>query len=104
MIKRILSFILAFCLCVSFHSVAYAGQKELPQQEDIFTAVSASGSAARDSTVPTPTEAYESMIALKSQDAYKEGTPWTNDVPYSSSKGYGSLTLPFNIISQLSFI
>ena len=44
--------------------------------------------AATENTVPTPTQAYEAMIALQSQDAYKEGTPWTNDEPYSDSKGY----------------
>ena len=42
----------------------------------------------RDSSFPTPTEIYESMIALKDQDQYKEGTVWTNDEPYSDSKGY----------------
>lgn len=42
----------------------------------------------RDSSFPAPTEIYESMIALKDQDQYKEGTVWTNDEPYSDSKGY----------------
>lgn len=37
---------------------------------------------------PNPQGVYEAMVALKDQDAYKEGTPWTNDEPYSDSKGY----------------
>ena len=49
---------------------------------------STSGLVTRDSTIPTPTEAYEAMIALKDRDEYKEGTTWTNDEPYSDSKGY----------------
>lgn len=41
----------------------------------------------RDSTVPTPTEVYERMIALKDDDRYKEGTPWTNYEPYPNTTG-----------------
>lgn len=48
----------------------------------------AAGLAAHDSTSLTPTGVYESMIALKDQDAYKEGTVWTDDVPYSDAAGY----------------
>lgn len=48
----------------------------------------ADGLAAHDSTSLTPTEVYQSMIALKDQDAYKEGTAWTDDVPYSDAAGY----------------
>ena len=44
--------------------------------------------AAGDNTVPTPAEVYESMIALKDQDPYKEGTTWTDYEPYSASAGY----------------
>ena len=85
--KRILSVVLALCLCISSQSVAYAGQEEALWQEDL-TDESTSRLAARDSTIPTPTEVYESMIALKEREEYKEGTPWTNDEPYSDSKGY----------------
>ena len=76
--RRILSVILAMCLCISSHSVAQAQQKE----------VSVSGPVTRDSTVPTPTEVYEAMTALQDREEYKEGTIWTNDEPYSDSKGY----------------
>lgn len=48
----------------------------------------AGGLAAHDSTSLTPTGVYESMIALKDQDAYKEGTVWTDDAPYSDAAGY----------------
>ena len=86
--KRIISVALALCLCISSTSMAYASQGDPMQQEDALTEQSASKLAARDSTIPTPTEAYEAMIALKDQDKYKEGTTWTNDEPYSDSKGY----------------
>ena len=76
--RRILSVILAMFLCISSHSVAQAQQKE----------VSVSGPVTRDSTVPTPTEVYEAMTALQDREEYKEGTIWTNDEPYSDSKGY----------------
>ncbi len=45
-------------------------------------------SVGRETVVPTPAQAYQAMIALADQDAYREGTPWTNDEPYSDSKGY----------------
>lgn len=78
--KRIFSAVLALFLCISSHSAAYAWQ------EDVLT--EASGSAARDSTVPTPAEAYAAMIALKDQDGYREGTAWTDYEPYSDTNGY----------------
>lgn len=40
-----------------------------------------------DSTIPTQSQAYQAMIAFKSQDQFKEGDTWTNDVPYSGT-GY----------------
>lgn len=85
--ERILLVVLSLCVCISSQSVAYAGQEEALWQEDL-TDESTSRLAARDSTIPTPTEVYESMIALKEREEYKEGTPWTNDEPYSDSKGY----------------
>ena len=86
--KRILSAALALCLCITSHSVAYAWQGDSVQQMDAAEEVSASALTARDSTVPTPTEVYEAMIALKDREEYKEGTTWTDDEPYSDSKGY----------------
>ena len=58
------------------------------QQEIVPAEETADRPAARDSAVPTPAEVYEAMTALKSQNAYKEGAVWTNDEPYSDSKGY----------------
>ena len=75
-----LSDLLALFLCISSHFAADAWQ------EDVLT--EASGSAARDSTVPTPAEAYAAMIALKDQDGYREGTTWTDYEPYSDTNGY----------------
>ncbi len=70
--------------------MVYASQEEPLQplqQEDVLMEESTSGLVTRDSTIPTPTEAYEAMIALKDRDEYKEGTTWTNDEPYSDTKG-----------------
>ena len=86
--QRIFTIIFALCLCISSQSVVYAWQETSLLQEDVLKEEPASGLSTRDSTIPTPTEVYESMIALKDQDAYKEGTVWTDDEPYSASKGY----------------
>ena len=86
--RQILSVVLALCLCISFPSAVYAWQEDFLLQEEGFTKAPASGSVTRDSTIPAPTEVYEAMIALKDQDAYKEGTTWTDNEPYSASKGY----------------
>ncbi len=127
--KRMISVVLALCLCVSSQSVAYASQEGLSRQGEILTAEVSSGQdqelpedapnrssvsdnvatgpqdsllseadalsakilggpVTRDGTVPTPAQAYAAMIALKEQDAYKEGTTWTDYEPYSDSKGY----------------
>ena len=86
--KRIVTIALAVCLCIPSQSVAYAWQEDPLQQEDALVEESISESITRDSEIPSPTEVYEAMIALKERDEYKEGTPWTNDEPYSDSKGY----------------
>lgn len=39
---------------------------------------------------PTFDEAYESMIALKSEAKYSEGAPWTNSTPYGKDGPDGS--------------
>ncbi len=86
--KRILSAAIALCLCISIpQSAAYAWQEESLQQGDASAAESKSELTIRDSANPDPAQVYNAMIALKDQDAYKEGTPWTNDEPYSDSKG-----------------
>lgn len=86
--KRILSVLLALCICISSQSIVYAGQEEPLQQGEELTEEYTSELVARDSTVPTPKEVYASMIALKEREGYKEGTPWTDNEPYSDSKGY----------------
>ena len=86
--QRILAAALVLCLCISSQSVAYAWQEPLLMQGDVLVEESISGMVTRDGAIPTPTEVYEAMTALKEQDGYKEGTPWTNDEPYSDSKGY----------------
>ena len=63
-------------------------QEDILPQEDVLTLELMDESVTRDSTVPTPMEAYKAMIALKDQDMYKEGAIWTNDEPYSDSNGY----------------
>ena len=63
-------------------------QEILLPRNEVSAEESSSLQAAAADVVPTPAQAYAAMIALKNQDAYKEGTPWTNDEPYSDSKGY----------------
>ena len=60
----------------------------MPRDEVSAEESSSLQTAAADAVVPTPAQAYAAMIALKDQDAYKEGTTWTNDEPYSDSTGY----------------
>lgn len=45
-------------------------------------------SAPEKAAVPTAQEAYENMIALKDDEKYREGTPWTNSIPYTLSNSY----------------
>lgn len=67
---------------------AIAVPQEAPSpQEDVLTE-STDGLTTRDSTNLTPSGVYEAMTALKAQDAYKEGTTWTDDEPYSDTAGY----------------
>ena len=115
--QRVLSVALALCLCVSSQSVSYAlpkdtsQQEEIPEEksmeeadddveksaavqkttlreEDILSKETPDEAAVRNGDIPSPSEAYEAMIALKDQEAYKEGTTWTNEEPYSDAKGY----------------
>lgn len=81
---------LALSLVFSSQSTARAGQEALSPRRDVFTAESAPGLVPCDESTITPSQVYTSMIALKEQDAYKEGTTWTNDEPYSDEKGYYS--------------
>ena len=69
-------------------NVATGPQDSLLSEADALSAKILGGSVTRDGTVPTPAQAYAAMIALKEQDAYKEGTTWTDYEPYSDSKGY----------------
>lgn len=61
---------------------------ELPQQANVLAETSTSRPALYDSTVPTPTQIYDAMIAMKDKAGYTEGTTWTDYEPYSESKGY----------------
>lgn len=93
--QRILSIALALCLCLSTQSVAHAFPDSALTEEPAFSEESINDPISQtalysNSTIPTPTEIYEAMIALKNDASYKEGTTWTNDTPYSDSKGYYS--------------
>lgn len=46
--------------------------------------------AARDGAIPSPSQVYDAMIALKDQDGFREGTTWTNFEPYGSKGNLGS--------------
>ena len=95
--KRILSVILALCLCVSTQSVAYAGQGEFLQQEDVFAERSVSEPEARDAVDPTEKEVYEAMIALKNE--YPEGRSWTNANPEGDYRWKGGPLGGKNIVA-----
>ncbi len=111
--RQIRSVALVLCLCLSFQSAAYASQEGFSPQEGVLQEETSpeetlmedvssenvltetvpvegftSGPDARDNTELTPAGVYAAMTALKGQDAYKEGTAWTNDEPYSAAKGY----------------
>jgi hypothetical protein len=86
--KLFLSVALALSLILSSQSVAYAFQQRAPIQANANTEESILGFAASDGSALTPTGVFNAMIALKDQDGYKEGTPWTDDEPYSDSTGY----------------
>lgn len=85
--KRIVSIALALCLCLSSQSVAYAGQEEPVPEGNVLTEESTSKLAAREDVIPSPTQVYESMIALRDQEMYKEGAIWTNFEPYPNTIG-----------------
>lgn len=92
--QRIFSAVLALCLFIFSPLAAYAEEDDTPQQDMPLQqeAASAEGSTygldVREDTNLTPAGVYSAMIALKDQEAYKEGTPWTNDTPYSGSNPY----------------
>ena len=86
--KRIFSVILSLCLFLSSSSAVYAWQEESVPEGNAFTEESQIRLAADGVEIPTPTQVYQSMIALKDQNEYKEGTPWTDYEPYSDTKGY----------------
>ena len=86
--RRILSVILVLCLFFSSQSVAYAWQEVHSPQENVLTERTISGQITRASANPDLTEVYENMIALQNQNAYKEGTTWTDYEPYSDSNYY----------------
>ena len=86
--KLFLSVALALSLILSSQSVAYAFQQSAPIQANANTEESILGFAASDGSALTPTGVFNAMIALTDQAGYQEGTPWTDDEPYSDSTGY----------------
>ncbi len=85
---KILSAVLTLCLCTSSMPAVHAGQEVISPQADAVTETSVSELVPCDDTIPTPAQVYAAMIALKDQEAYKEGTTWTDYEPYSDTKGY----------------
>lgn len=68
---------------------AYARQESPPPQKSVLSVgFPAHPVPYAEEAVPTPQEAYEAMIALREDSRYLEGTPWTNDTPYSLSNAY----------------
>lgn len=107
--QRFLSVSLALCLCISSQSVIHASREDPQQQEDIRTEADGSvnsdeeilevdgegagpmerstGTPRSDTVIPTQTQAYEAMIALKDNPKYAEGVSWTNE--YNPVTGAG---------------
>ena len=85
---RILSVVLALCLCISSKTVAFAWQEDPAFREDAKMAEALSPLAVQERTSPSPQEAYAAMIALKEQAPYQEGAAWTNETPYSDGNYY----------------
>ena len=54
--KRVLSIVLALCLCMTV----------IPE-------------ACAEEAVPSPQEVYDILIAFREKDGYTEGTAWTNE-------------------------
>ncbi len=52
--KRMISIVLALCLCVSSKSVSYARQESSSGQEDVLKEEAASGLGSRNSSIPSP--------------------------------------------------
>ena len=72
---RVLSTVLALCMCIPAVPTAHAWQDPPPMQEKAISAVSAAAPYA-EVKVPTQTEAYNAMMALES--TYPEGMEWTD--------------------------
>ena len=56
MIRKVISIALALCLCISIVPAAHA-----------------------EGNIPTPKEVYETLIALKEDERFQEGTPWDDN-------------------------
>ena len=63
--------------------------ENLLPEEEILMAEPLALLAARDGAIPSPSEVYDAMIALKDQDGFREGTTWTNFEPYGSKGSLG---------------
>lgn len=87
--QQILSTALALCMCMSAVPNAHAWQETPLQQENFLAAESTIKMVPyEDVKIPTLQEAYSAMIALKEQDMYKEGTEWTDYIPYNDNNLY----------------
>lgn len=86
--QMITSTALAMCLCMFSLSTVHACEEIPLPLKDVHAERTTAGLVACDSTIPSPGEIYQAMVALQDQDAYKEGTPWTDYEPYSDEKGY----------------
>ena len=82
--KRVLSVLLALCLCMAAMPDARAWQESPPLQENVIYGESAVPYA--DVNIPTEQEAYSIMTGLKT--TYPEGRAWTDDIPYSGTNPY----------------
>ena len=90
--QRVLSTVLALCMCMPAVPTAHAWQEPPPMQEKAISAVSTAAPYA-EVKVPTQAEAYDAMMALKS--TYPEGMEWTD--ASSGTYNWNGGRLPGNV-------
>mgnify|MGYP007025188140 CR=1 FL=1 len=86
----------AKCLITEYKSKSHAAYGADIAEE------SASALVTRDSTIPTPTEAYEAMIALKDREEYKVACIVHRQTPMMHSPAQRFTNLPNVRLSSLS--
>ena len=85
--KRLISTVVALCLCASAMPNAYALEEDSLPQENLSAEESADGSVPYGEADSLSYQAVRDALTAM-QTTYPEGTDWTNDTPYSDSNLY----------------